>query len=134
MKKTTSVTIILVCLLAAGFSFYKFVITPASGGAGNVPAGETTWVKCRSCGAEYEMSLRDFVKEVEANRDPRLVVATPALPCKKCGKNAVYQAYKCPNCGTVFFRNSVPGDLEDRCPDCKYSAQEEARKTRSAAN
>ncbi|MEJ2649720.1 MAG: hypothetical protein P8016_15095, partial [Sedimentisphaerales bacterium] len=74
MKKTTSVTIILVCLLAAGFSFYKFVITPASGGAGNVPAGETTWVKCRSCGAEYEMSLRDFVKEVEANRDPRLVV------------------------------------------------------------
>jgi phage FluMu protein Com len=55
------------------------------------------------------------------------------LTCQKCGQDAVRKAFKCEKCGEVFFVNSVQGDLEDRCPKCKYSAIEAKREAAKKA-
>ncbi len=135
MKKSVSVTIIVVCLILALVSFYKFILSPGSSRYEGISSTDMTWVKCKSCSAEYQMKIRDFYEEIKANTDPKMVIVTPGLKCKECGKNTVYQAIKCSNpaCGIVFFKGSVPRDLEDRCPKCKQSATEESRKSQKPA-
>jgi hypothetical protein len=97
-------------------------------------ATEMTWVKCRKCNQSYEMSLKEYFKEQEekarANPSP-MPIALP-LKCQKCGQDGITKAFKCenPQCGEVFFANSVPADFEDRCPKCKNSATEAKRKAR----
>ena len=129
MNKTTSIIIIVVCLLGAIIGL-KFFFSSDSGGINDLPSGESIWVKCKSCQAEYQMDLREFYKEVEANTDPTMAVVTPGIKCEKCGKNTVYEAIKCPKCGTVFFPNSVPGKTDDTCPKCGYSEKDKSRKNR----
>jgi len=93
-----------------------------------------TWVKCLKCGQGYEMPLKQFLKEVNektmANPSP-MPVALP-ITCKMCGQDGVVRAYKCEKCGEVFRANSVPNDLEDRCPKCKFSAMEAKREANKA--
>ncbi len=131
MKKSASAIIIIVCLFLAFIGFYKFFLS--SGTEYGTSSGEMTWVKCKSCNAEYQMKLVDYYDELKENTDPKMVIVTPGLKCKECGKNTVYQAIKCPNCGTVFIKGSVPGKPEDTCPKCKYSATEESRKNSKPA-
>ena len=130
MNKATSIIIIVVCLMAAILLFNKFVLSSGSGGTDDISSDEMTWVKCRNCQAQYQMKLKEFYKELEANTDPKMAVVTPGIKCKECGQDKVYQAIKCPKCGDVFFLGSVRGKLDDTCPKCGYSEKEESRKNR----
>lgn len=122
--------VIVVCLIVAGLVTFA---RRGGGGTGidSIPDEKMTWVKCNnpSCKAEYEMSEKEFFKEMEGRFNP-MARTTPALTCKECGKDSLFRAVKCPYCGTVFFRDSVPNDLFDRCPKCGKSATEESRKQR----
>jgi hypothetical protein len=117
--------------------WYLIRITgPKEAGLPASPAPEQTWVKCAKCGRNYQMALKDYYKELEetvaANPSP-LPVALP-LTCAKCGQDGIRRAFKCDQCGEVFFANSVPADFEDRCPECRYSATEAKRKARLRGN
>ena len=131
-KKPIMIGVIVVCLIVAG------LITFArrgggDGGLDSIPDDKMTWVKCNnpSCKAEYEMSEKQYFKGLEERFNPMARTA-PALTCEKCSKDSLFRALKCPYCGVVFFRDSVPNDLFDRCPKCKKSETEEIRKKRMA--
>ena len=133
-KKPIMIGVIVFCLIVAG------LITFArrgggSGGIEDIPDDKMTWVKCNnpSCKAEYEMSEKQFHLQMKERFAP-MARTTPPLTCEKCGKDSLFRACKCenPSCGAVFFRDSVPNDLFDRCPECKQSATEESRKKRLA--
>jgi hypothetical protein len=129
-KKPIMIGVIVVCLIVAGL--VTFARRGGSGtGIDSIPDEKMTWVKCNnpSCKAEYEMSEKEFFKEMEGRFNP-MARTTPALTCKECGKDSLFRAVKCPYCDTVFFRDSVPNDLFDRCPKCGKSATEESRKQR----
>ena len=134
-KKPIMIAVIVVCLGVAGAVTYL-----RSGGSGggieSIPDAVKTWVKCNNpeCKTEYEMSEKEYFKEIQQRLNPAAMLSTPALVCQKCGKQSVFKAYKCgnPSCNTVFFANSVPNDFPDRCPVCKRSETEEIRKARKA--
>jgi len=134
-KKPIMIGVIVVCLIVAGL--ITFLRRGSGGGSGldAIPDDKMTWVKCNnpSCKAEYQMSEKEFFKAMEERFQP-MARTTPALTCEKCGKDSLFRAIKCENpaCGVVFFRDSVPNDLFDRCPECKQSATEEIRKKRKA--
>ena len=133
-KKPIMISVIVVCLVVAG------LITFArrgggSGGIDDIPDDKMTLVKCNnsSCNAEYEMSEKQYFKQMQ-ERFNLMARSTLPVTCEKCGKDSVYRAVKCvnPSCGEIFFRDSVPNDIFDRCPKCKQSATEESRKRRLA--
>jgi DNA-directed RNA polymerase subunit RPC12/RpoP len=130
MKNTVYAIVIGVCIVGAAVVFISR--RGGSSGANQIADTEMTWVKCAKCGQSYEMGLRQYYQELEektrANPSP-MPVALP-LTCQKCGQDGVRKAYKCENCGEVFFANSVPNDFEDRCPKCKHSATDAKRKAR----
>lgn len=130
-KKLVMIVIIVVCLGSAGAIYYTSRES-RSGGIGSF-AGKLVWVKCgnKACGAEYQMDKADYHTEIrEKMQATPMMLVTPALTCKQCGEPSIFGAEKCENCGIVFFRNAVPNDLEDRCPECGYSKTEEDRKRR----
>lgn len=129
-KKPIMVGVIVVCLIVAGLITFA---RRGGGGEGlnSISDDEMTWVKCNnpSCKAEYQMGKKKFY-EAQKERFNPLVRTTPPLTCEKCGKDSLFRALKCPYCGAVFFSNSSPNDLFDRCPECKKSETEETRKQR----
>lgn len=130
MKKPVMIGVIVVCLAVAGFITFA---RRGGGGGGidSIPASEMTWVKCSNpdCKAEYQMSKKELFKEQKKRFNPMARTAPP-ITCKECGKESLYQAEKCPNCGAVFILGSIQGDFADRCPVCKHSATEDSRKRR----
>ena len=132
MKNTIYGVVILVCL---GLAVMIFLKTRSGGGGGvdQIKRGEMMWVKCNNpnCKAEYQIDSKDYYSALEEKiRANPLSSQTPAIVCQKCGKESVFSAFKCESCGKVFFYGAVPGDLPDRCPDCKYSKTEAIRKAR----
>ena len=130
-KKTIQILIIIVCFIVAGVLAYTFIF---SSGGPQISSDVMTWVKCNNpaCGAEYEMGKRKYYEDVEekARANP-LAPTAPPLTCQKCGKNSIYHAIKCENCGNVFIEGiSGASELSDRCPKCKHSAIEDSRKAR----
>jgi phage FluMu protein Com len=94
------------------------------------------WLKCRNprCKNEFQMSMYQYYKTIEdyLKEHPQTQIA-PGLECEKCRKPSAYAAAKCAKCGLVFEKGWKRGDFEDRCPKCKYSGIEDARrKTRQA--
>lgn len=132
-KKPVMIAVIVGCLAVAGV--VTFLRSGDGSGVESISDEEMTWVKCNNpaCKAEYEMKLKTFYKQIEERLDP-MSMAPPSLICEKCSKPSVYRAVKCqnPTCALVFFRDSVPNDFPDRCPECKQSAEEEKRKARQA--
>jgi ssDNA-binding Zn-finger/Zn-ribbon topoisomerase 1 len=100
-----------------------------------IPETKQVWVKCDKCDQSYQMSMRQYYKgleeKVKANPSP-FPLALP-LKCAKCGQDGIRKAFKCDQCGEVFFANSIPADFEDRCPKCGYSTVEATRKARSGS-
>ncbi len=133
-KKPIMIGVIVVSLGVAGL--VTFSKRSGSGGIGDIPEGDTTWVKCNNpeCKAEYEMSRRDYYKALEANMNPNPMAAPTALTCKECNKPSLYGAVKCenPDCGIVFIEGIAGPGQSDRCPECGQSAIEESRKKRLA--
>jgi len=131
MKNTIYAVVIAVCILGA---VVVFVSRRGKSGAGidSIADSQMIWVKCMKCSQGYEMSEKQYYKELEekARANPQPIPIAMPLKCQKCGQDAVRKAYKCEKCGEVFFANSVPADFEDRCPKCKHSATEAKRKAR----
>jgi len=49
--------------------------------------------------------------------------------CPKCGQDTVYKAYKCDECGEIFFPD-YQQQYADTCPACGHSAAKAAREAR----
>jgi len=127
VKKNALIGVIIGSLvLAAGITY---MTRSPKGGIPKHFAQEMTWVKCRNpkCGAEYQISKKEYFEYVEEHHDPRIPHA-PSLICQQCGQQSVYRAVKCERCGLVFEMGSVPGDYQDRCPKCSYSKLENEKK------
>lgn len=128
-KKLVMIVIIVVCLGSAGAIYYTSRES-RSGGIGSF-AGKLVWVKCgnKACGAEYQMDMAKYFEQLKEKMQANpMTLVTPALTCNQCGEPSIFRAEKCEKCGIVFFRNAVPNDLADRCPECDYSKTEEDRK------
>jgi predicted Zn-ribbon and HTH transcriptional regulator len=129
MKNTVYAIVIAVCIVLA---VVVFIATRAGDGTGIDAISETeqVWVKCRACNTAYEMGKKQYYEDIEekAKANPTPMMLTPGLTCQKCGKDKIFEAEKCENCGEVFFLNSVPADFADRCPKCKHSKTEAKRK------
>ncbi len=119
-KKTLMFVIIIVCIVGAiGITVMR------SRGGTNVLKGEMTWMKCRKCNAEYQISFDKYLDDISERRTPNN--AFPPLTCEKCGQDGAYRAVKCPKCGVVFEYGSAPNKLPDTCPKCSYSETEASR-------
>lgn len=130
-RKPIMIGVIVVCLIGACVVLFN-TLSGGEGGINSIPEGEATWVKCNNpaCNAEYQMSKREYFKELQKANPTAM--SQPALVCKECGKKSLYRAVKCENCGKVFFWHaSGANDFADRCPHCKYSAEENKRINRS---
>ncbi len=132
MKNTIYIIVIVVCLVLAVVIFLA-TRSGGGGGVGQLKRGEMMWVKCNNpdCKAEYQIDSKDYFTNIEERvKANPLSLQTPVLVCQKCGKESVFRAVKCENCGKMFFYGAVPNDFPDRCPDCKYSKTEAGRKAR----
>lgn len=133
-KKPIMVGVIVVCLgVAAIITWSRY--TGGGGGIDDIPEGNMIWAKCNNpnCKAEYQTSERAYQKYMLEHAQPMAPNAPPTpMVCEKCGEQSAYRAGKCgnPDCGVVFFWNSVPNDHADRCPECGRSETEESRKAR----
>ncbi len=127
-KKPIMIGVVIGCLALAGVITYV-TRSGETGGIESLKRGKMTWIKCRNpgCEHEYEMDLKDYFIYMKEHQDP-MSMAAPAIVCPECGEESVYRSEKCEKCGLVFERGAVPNDFADRCPECKYSATEEARK------
>jgi len=132
-KKIVMVVVIVACFALAGAIVYK---TRSSGGGINaIPANSMIWIKCNnpSCGNEFQMSERDYLKFVKEKMVPGLQTVPP-MPCPKCSQESAYRAIKCEKCGKVFFPNTVKGKFDDICPGCGVSKLEESRKASAGSS
>jgi hypothetical protein len=135
-KKPVMIGVIVVCIIVAGLITLAKRGGGVGGGINDIPEGKMTWVKCSnpSCNAEYEMSEKQYYKELQERFNPLARGQTP-LTCKKCGKDSLFQAVKCanPSCGIVFIKGIAgQNDFPDRCPKCGQSKTEEMGKKRMA--
>ncbi|HNS21288.1 MAG TPA: hypothetical protein PKH24_12365 [Sedimentisphaerales bacterium] len=129
MKNLVYAGIIVVCILLAVVVFIK-----TRGGGGNeIPDTQMQLVKCLKCGQSYELPLKQYLEDC---REKSLSNPSPTMPvfltCRECGKDGIVKAIKCEKCGEIFRAGSVPNDIEDRCPKCKYSATEAKREANKA--
>lgn len=128
MKNTIYVIVIALCLLLAIVIFIKSR-SGDSGGLESMKRGELIWVMCNNpnCKAAYQIDKVDYYTELrEKTRANPMSMQTPALTCQKCQQNSAYRAFKCPQCGHMFFSGKA-GDFEDRCPECGFSKMEDDR-------
>jgi DNA-directed RNA polymerase subunit RPC12/RpoP len=126
-KKAIMITIIVVCLAAAGAITYV-TRRKGLGDIHSIQPGTMIWIKCRNpkCENEWQMDAREYYDYLEANRVADMT--RPAIVCPKCGEESGYIALKCPKCGAVFEKGSVPNAPSDKCPKCGYSKREERMK------
>ncbi|MHC4753738.1 MAG: hypothetical protein ACYTBP_01215 [Planctomycetota bacterium] len=78
---------------------------------------DTTLLLCKECKHSYETNSMKYHRWVSANAEPNLF----GYKCPKCGKTECYEAYKCEQCGLVFFPVSVKNGYSDTCPKCNFS-------------
>jgi phage FluMu protein Com len=132
MKNLVYTGVIAGCILVAAV---VFLATRSGGGSGidSIPDTQMAWVRCMKCNHSYEMSERQYHREmqVKAQANPSLMMA-PLLTCQKCSQDAVVRAIKCEKCGEVFREGAVRDDFPDRCPKCKHSHVEATRKARQS--
>ena len=133
MKNVIYAIVIVACILVAVLVFVKTRSGGGSTGIDSMSDTEQVWMKCRSCNATYEMSHKEYLKQIAEKAKAGGATAmmfTPPLTCAKCSKNSAFLAEKCPNCNEIFFTGSIPNDFPDRCPKCKHSKTEDTRKAR----
>lgn len=131
MKNLIYAGVILVCLGGAGYML--FFRGGSNSGVESLSNEEQVWVMCVDCKASYQMGKKDFYEQLkEKATQAANPMMAPLLTCQKCGKDKVVEAIKCEQCGNIFPKGSVPNDLADRCPKCKFSKIEAIRKERQA--
>ena len=126
-KKVMMAVIVVVCFVAAGVMTWKYTL---GSDEGTIKIGDKTiWLKCRNpeCEHAWQMDLRKFLDHKREQLQAKGPGQHP-VTCPTCGEESGYEAMKCPDCGFVFERGSVPNDLPDRCPECGYSETEASKK------
>jgi NAD-dependent SIR2 family protein deacetylase len=79
------IIIVVVCIAAA---LIVFGLSRTSNSDISDLKGEKIDVKCKACGAEYQMDMMEFYNFRREHADPKTQkVLLP--PCQKCGKNAI---------------------------------------------
>ena len=127
-KKPIMIAVIVVCLVVA----FMVTVKRKGGGEGvKFFEGKPMWIKCKDCGATWQMDTAVYYRWIEENIQGGSVA--PPMECEQCGATAAYRAEECPKCGEVFIYDVQSGDFPDRCPKCKYSTMEERRKSAKAA-
>jgi len=129
-KKMIMTAVAVVCLLLAVVITAARLMKPKHGSIDDIPDSEMIWVKCINpkCNATYQMSKKKYLLAMQSNDSQLPDGGIKLLKCEKCGKNSIVKAIKCEKCGHVFVEGEVPNDYYDRCPKCKYSKIEEAKK------
>ena len=130
-KKQIQMTIII-----AGFAL-AITISAISfdwfGGGGGGKAGPQ-WLICinEDCGAQYELSSKEFRKQLTENNPMGMMpggpmAGPPSLICKECGEQSAYIAEKCDKCGEVYLPDNTAETYADivRCPECGFSKYED---------
>jgi len=136
-RKVALVGVAVVCLTCAAWFFWRSTAASRGGGIETIDRREKVLMKCTNpvCQTLYEMDKRDCFEQLEAQiRKRPMSQATPALVCQKCGKETAYRAIKCGQCSHVFLHGAKRNDYADRCPQCRYSQQEQDRKKLGAAS
>jgi hypothetical protein len=125
MRNVIYAVVIVLCLSTAGVVIVK---SHSEANATGIDPSEQTWTKCLACGYIKQMSLKEFYRLQQAKMAAAgNTMGVPQLTCEKCGRDAVVEAFKCPQCGEISPKNSVPSDFEDRCPKCRFSQIEADR-------
>jgi Zn finger protein HypA/HybF involved in hydrogenase expression len=132
MKNLIYAVVIAACILVAVLVFVKTRSGGSAAGVDSISDTEQVWMKCRSCNNTFEMSRKQYYKDIQekAQASATAMMFTPPLTCPKCSKNSAFLAEKCPNCNEIFISGSIPNDFPDRCPKCKHSKTEDIRKAR----
>ena len=131
-KKKLIQIIIIIAGFALAFTISAISFDWFSGGVGSAKSGPQ-WLVCinEDCGAQYEVSSKDFRKMLTENNPmgmmPDPMAGPPAFICKECGEQSAYVAEKCEKCGEVYLPDYGAGDYVEiiRCPECGYSRYEE---------
>ena len=87
---------------------------------------------CDACGEQFTVTP-DEMTDAEKNISP---MSPKVIKCRKCGKNAAYQAVPCPVCEKVYvpLRARDPLSPErDICPFCETDVDAYKKKKRAEA-
>jgi DNA-directed RNA polymerase subunit RPC12/RpoP len=126
-KKEVKFIIIGVCFALTILIFF-LSSSGGSGGIDSLESGVMVWMKCANpkCGHAFEVDRKEYIKlQQDFQKGNPMATSVAAMKCPECGKNSCYKAYKCPECGKLFFPGAAGvGDLDDRCPYCKFSQKE----------
>jgi DNA-directed RNA polymerase subunit M/transcription elongation factor TFIIS len=125
-KKIFMIGIIAVSLITAGFITFSTMFNNSSDL--NKLKGQTVWLKCQNskCNHSFEMDMKDYYEQLQDNRRSNVTRAS-ALTCPKCDERSAYEAFKCEQCGNIFFVDRTKRDYFDRCPKCGFSKEEKQR-------
>lgn len=115
MTKNVKIGLAVVCLLAAGASWYRFSRSWEDAPP-DTPESSTQWI-CRSCKADFKLTGLQYEKakkEVGGKEMP--------LICPKCKQKDLWLAAYCPTHNLVYLSSWAPGST-GKCPKCYPDAE-----------
>ena len=128
-KKQIMISIVVICLvLATVIAIVNFMGGRSGGGSRSTGPVPLLCVN-EECGNEFEMDREELTQQMMksgALMGP-MGMGPQALTCPECNEQSAFQAVKCNKCQASFIKDYSSGDFPDRCPECDYSAIEEAR-------
>ena len=100
-----------------------------TGGSSSFDPSREIPFKCTSC-AEISSKTLGELRDLQKDMPMGGPMEAPKYDCPKCGKKALTQAVKCPECEEVFIIAMDPtqGMYDDKCPKCSVSYAEAWRK------
>lgn len=111
MKLTKLVSSAAVLIIAGGLMWFSLSQTDE---APDTPDSAAPW-RCRSCDNAFELTAAATEREQNRSQHPF------SIYCPRCDKLQAYRVIGCPNCGTLFFRESIDGS-SGNCPVCTPQA------------
>jgi predicted RNA-binding Zn-ribbon protein involved in translation (DUF1610 family) len=135
LKIALLVSVAVTALLMVGFVIESFTDSSGGGVIGSIRGGGI-WMLCENpdCEAAYEVTQEEF-NELLRSKGQILfgpgVMSRLTFVCRECGQETAYRGMQCQKCGALFIPEEGTGDYPDRCPECGYSATEEAIQKRT---
>lgn len=129
-KEFAKLGVVGLCLALTVLLVWHYVSGRSPEGIEALEAGQMIVTLCfnSDCKAQADMDKRVYYQEVDKLLRQNPQMSQPALPCSTCEKFSVFRAVVCPKCDHTFRYGGMQRDAADRCPKCKYSEMEEARR------